>query len=941
MNGANLSGAIDVIVVELPNGDLVSTPFHVRFGKYGVFYSGDKVIDIKINGQDIVNLEMKLTDSGVGYFVTQDDEYSNLMTEKNENSDKDNEKIIENNEDNSNPYNNNNKQCQDIKDDKIQDNNISIVVTESPENNDNSKIVDNKTKFLKSLPFNNSIFSMRKNRSLPDLTSLSNLSKEQDFNQHNVQNNIIDFSNYKTSRFDDMIDSGGLSEADVDNLDDKDFLSIRNNGNKSGKFRSYGDIAIHRKQSDSTILYMKPQINFFRGADLQKHKEIKYDEYFKKNEGNINKKCRKNDVKKSDNEYDGDVDDDDDIKQSIIGNSSSISLIGEAALSDSEVDYDGRNNSNLQEVVEHGEWKWGEIPKTKEEEAANKELLRKKKGVENEVNKKKKQDKRRSGWNFWPFKREVVDDNSDDENQRSKRIKQDESITVEDLQAYINNPEKYDKYMGSTKFESDKKPKRDVLVSATDSGNHSAILSNTTSTVTTPTSTDAMYINFDSDGGKNLGSLSDGIYDDDIITPTEDNKQIINAKKIEFSGKQRIPSDTSISSLPDPFYKDECDSKNFDINDKYNITGKKHFSQSLPKDESPLSLRIDIEGSTSSTIPPPSPLSPPLSPPLENKCNIFKQTLRLTSSQLKSLNLHYGSNEAHFSITTKYQGTSWCSCHIYLFHWYDKLIISDIDGTITKSDILGHVIPAIGGQWAHSGVTKLYQRIKNNGYKMVYLSSRAIGQSYTTKNYLKNVNQNSEVLPDGPVLLCPDSIITAFRREVIERRPEEFKIACLSDLKALFPKELESNPFVAGFGNRDTDVKSYLAVGIPHNKILIVNPNGDVKCSDKMGISFSTNYSAMAIETVDYMFPPLINVEEKIIDNPNISKEDKKNLDNDNKINNSLTEENSDLQSLENVEGKDNISSKTYVSPLQTSFKHSTTSSSFTFWRIPPNTDLI
>lgn len=38
-----LSGAIDVIVVEQPDGEYKSTPFHVRFGKYGVFSHSDKV----------------------------------------------------------------------------------------------------------------------------------------------------------------------------------------------------------------------------------------------------------------------------------------------------------------------------------------------------------------------------------------------------------------------------------------------------------------------------------------------------------------------------------------------------------------------------------------------------------------------------------------------------------------------------------------------------------------------------------------------------------------------------------------------------------------------------------------------------------------------------------------------------------------------------------
>lgn len=36
-------------------------------------------------------------------------------------------------------------------------------------------------------------------------------------------------------------------------------------------------------------------------------------------------------------------------------------------------------------------------------------------------------------------------------------------------------------------------------------------------------------------------------------------------------------------------------------------------------------------------------------------------------------------------------------------------------------------------------------------------------------------------------------------REVIEKKPELFKIQCLSDIRALFP---DTNPFYAGYGNR-------------------------------------------------------------------------------------------------------------------------------------------
>ena len=36
-------------------------------------------------------------------------------------------------------------------------------------------------------------------------------------------------------------------------------------------------------------------------------------------------------------------------------------------------------------------------------------------------------------------------------------------------------------------------------------------------------------------------------------------------------------------------------------------------------------------------------------------------------------------------------------------------MVSDVDGTITKSDVLGHVMTAIGRDWSHVGVTKLME----------------------------------------------------------------------------------------------------------------------------------------------------------------------------------------------------------------------------------------
>jgi phosphatidate phosphatase LPIN len=105
----------------------------------------------------------------------------------------------------------------------------------------------------------------------------------------------------------------------------------------------------------------------------------------------------------------------------------------------------------------------------------------------------------------------------------------------------------------------------------------------------------------------------------------------------------------------------------------------------------------------------------------------------------------------------------------------------------------------VGKDWAQIGVAELFSKIEENGYKMLYLSARAIGQSRATRDYLKSIRQGDVKLPDGPLLLNPTSLISAFHREVIERKPEQFKIECLSDIKRLFG---EKNPFYAGYGNR-------------------------------------------------------------------------------------------------------------------------------------------
>ncbi|CDS01254.1 hypothetical protein [Sporisorium scitamineum] len=175
----------------------------------------------------------------------------------------------------------------------------------------------------------------------------------------------------------------------------------------------------------------------------------------------------------------------------------------------------------------------------------------------------------------------------------------------------------------------------------------------------------------------------------------------------------------------------------------------------------------------------------------------YAKTLRLTSDQLKSLNLRKGSNSITFSVTSSYSGVATCSARIFLWESNHKIVVSDIDGTITKSDALGHVFTMIGRDWTHIGVAKLYTDIARNGYRIMYLTSRAIGQADSTRDYLKGIRQNGYQLPDGPVIMSPDRLIASLHREVILRKPEVFKMACLRDIARLFgsdPRTASSQP---------------------------------------------------------------------------------------------------------------------------------------------------
>lgn len=258
----------------------------------------------------------------------------------------------------------------------------------------------------------------------------------------------------------------------------------------------------------------------------------------------------------------------------------------------------------------------------------------------------------------------------------------------------------------------------------------------------------------------------------------------------------------------------------------------------------------------------------------------YIKTLRLSSDQLKCLDLKYGENDLMFSVD---QGRASVTAKLFVWRWDVPIVISDIDGTITKSDALGHVMTMFGKDWTHSGVAKLFTEIARNNYNIMYLTARSAGQADSTRSYLRSILQDGNRLPSGPVILSPDRTMAALRREVILKKPEVFKISCLNDIRSLYfrtPQKTSKDyhvdgadggkihedeedpderptPFFAGFGNRITDALSYRTVGIPSSRIFTINPDGEVHMELLELAGYKSSY-VFINELVDHFFPPVI-----------------------------------------------------------------------------------
>jgi len=85
-----------------------------------------------------------------------------------------------------------------------------------------------------------------------------------------------------------------------------------------------------------------------------------------------------------------------------------------------------------------------------------------------------------------------------------------------------------------------------------------------------------------------------------------------------------------------------------------------------------------------------------------------------------------------------------------LFTENDKILISDLDGTLTKNDIGGLIHNALNMNFLHEGYAELIKKVSENGYKIVWVTMRSLPLYEFTKKYIKSMIGVNGVLLTEP-----------------------------------------------------------------------------------------------------------------------------------------------------------------------------------------------
>ena len=160
---------------------------------------------------------------------------------------------------------------------------------------------------------------------------------------------------------------------------------------------------------------------------------------------------------------------------------------------------------------------------------------------------------------------------------------------------------------------------------------------------------------------------------------------------------------------------------------------------------------------------------------------------------------------------------------LYVWDATDKVVVTDIDGTLTTTDLMGHIktVRLANYQYAHKGACGFFSSLAEYGFKVYYLTARPITWMNETRAFLDNVRQDGMALPPGPICCSTHHTAEKLVRSLFGiEYADRIKTRFLNGLHDVFARAGRDytrfgRPLIAGFGNSRTDARAYKNAHIP------------------------------------------------------------------------------------------------------------------------------
>ena len=198
----------------------------------------------------------------------------------------------------------------------------------------------------------------------------------------------------------------------------------------------------------------------------------------------------------------------------------------------------------------------------------------------------------------------------------------------------------------------------------------------------------------------------------------------------------------------------------------------------------------------------------------DGRCR-FAGGSRPGAAALERWGLRPGSNALTFEF-----GRQVAEARAFLWDAGDRVVVCDVDGTITASDVRGFLDSTMSAapSFAHGGVCAFLGGVVAPRARVLYLTSRPVALAASTRAFLASLRQGRDGLPDGPLVTSGEGLLGAVYAEVVAKTPDVFKTRALLDVAAAFGSDPGASPVLVGFGDRHTHARAHARAGVADDR---------------------------------------------------------------------------------------------------------------------------